>query len=179
VAFDLASFVSSKNSLHPAADSSADPTRSTRTALLVDACSDETIASEIELASTRATRRRGLLGRDGLGAASALIIAPCCAIHTVGMRFAIDVIFVDRKGRVVRTAAAVPPWRIAIAPRAYAAIEMAAGSVAARGVQIGDSLAVRVATQISDFRFQTSDSCADGRPTQPRRDLKSNLQSAI
>ena len=111
--------------------------------LLVNARNDDTIASEVELASTRATRRRGLLGRDALGAASALIIAPCCAIHTVGMRFAIDVIFVDRKGRVVRTAAAVPPWRIAIAPRAYAAIEMAAGSAAARGVQVGDELALR------------------------------------
>jgi uncharacterized protein len=114
-------------------------------ALLVNARNDDTIASQVELASTRATRRRGLLGRDALGAASALIIAPCCAIHTVGMRFAIDVIFVDRKGRVVRTAPAVAPWRIAIAPRAYAAIEMAAGSVAARGVAVGDALIMRAA----------------------------------
>jgi len=109
---------------------------------LSNARTDETIASEIELASTRAERRRGLLGRDGLGVASALIIAPCCAVHTVGMRFAIDVIFVDRGGRVIRTASSVPPWRMAIAPRAYAAIEMAAGSVASRGVNVGDALVV-------------------------------------
>lgn len=112
---------------------------------LVNAGSDETIASDIEVAATRAERRRGLLGRDALDVASAMVIAPCCAIHTAGMRFAIDVMFVSREGRVLRIAARVAPWRIAIAPRAYAAIEMAAGSVEARGVKVGDSLRVRSA----------------------------------
>ncbi len=112
---------------------------------LVNARNDETIASDVEVAATRRARRRGLLRRDSLDVASALVLTPCCAIHTVGMRFAIDVIFVDRGGRVVQIASRVAPWRVAIAPRAYAAIEMAAGIVEVRGVKVGDELAVRVA----------------------------------
>ena len=108
--------------------------------LLVNARSEQTIASDVELALTRTERREGLLGQDSLDVSAALVISPCWAIHTAFMRFAIDVIFVDREGRAVRIAHELPPWRVAVAPRAHAAIELAAGSLRVRDVRIGDKL---------------------------------------
>ena len=98
------------------------------------------VALEVDVAATRATRRRGLLGRESLGATEGLLLTPCKAVHTVGMRFAIDVIFIDRDGRAVRIVPALAPWRIAMSTRAKAVIELAAGTAAAADIQIGDML---------------------------------------
>jgi uncharacterized membrane protein (UPF0127 family) len=98
------------------------------------------LAREVELALTRAARRRGLLHRASLDPASALVLAPCRAIHTAFMRFPIDVVFVDRAGIVRHICRRVPPWRIAAAPRAYAAIELAAGTLDAHDLARGDRL---------------------------------------
>jgi len=98
------------------------------------------VALEVDVAATRATRRRGLLGRESLGATEGLLLTPCKAVHTVGMRFAIDVIFIDRDGRAVRIVPALAPWRIAMSARAKAVIELAAGTAAAADIRIGDML---------------------------------------
>jgi uncharacterized membrane protein (UPF0127 family) len=107
--------------------------------VLVNARNDVTIASDVNLALTRAERRKGLLGRNSLDPSAALVISPCSSIHTMFMRFAIDVIFVDRDGRAVRIVRALAPWRIAVA-RAHAVIELPAGSQGARDVKVGDEL---------------------------------------
>jgi uncharacterized membrane protein (UPF0127 family) len=98
------------------------------------------VALEVEVAATRATRRRGLLGRETLGATEGLLLSPCKAVHTVGMRFPIDVIFIDRDGRAVRIVPALAPWRIAMSARAKAVIELAAGQAAASDIRVGDML---------------------------------------
>ena len=98
------------------------------------------VALEVDVAATRATRRRGLLGRESLDATEGLLLTPCKAVHTVGMRFAIDVIFIDRDGRAVRIVPALAPWRIAMSARAKAVIELAAGTAAAADIRIGDML---------------------------------------
>ena len=97
-----------------------------------------TLARRIELAVDSSTRRRGLLGRDTFERGSALIIAPCGAIHTFFMRFAIDIVFVTRDGRVLKTYGGVPRRRIAFSLRAFAAIELPAGAVADSDVTPGD-----------------------------------------
>ena len=98
------------------------------------------IASTVEVADTRARRRRGLLGRDRLDPRSAFVLTPCFMIHTLSMRFAIDVVFIDRDGVVVRTVGNLEPGRIAIARRARSVVELAAGTIAARDVVVGDRL---------------------------------------
>jgi uncharacterized membrane protein (UPF0127 family) len=98
------------------------------------------VASSVEVASTRRARRRGLLGRDHLDTAAALILEPCAAVHTAFMRFNIDVIFVDRAGYAVKIVENVPPWRMALSLRAHTVIEMAAGSVSRYHVLLGDRL---------------------------------------
>src|SRR5205823_2577015 len=86
------------------------------------------------------TRRRGLLGRTAMDPSEALVLSPCCAIHTAFMRFAIDVIFIDAHGQVLKIVRDLPPWRLAIAPRAHAVIELAAGSLKARDLKVGDAV---------------------------------------
>src|SRR5262249_10095966 len=100
----------------------------------------ETIATEVELASTRATRRRGLLGRDGLDPSTALMLTPCLAVHTAFMRFSIDIVFLDRDGFGVKMVSDVRPWRMAASASAHSVIELAAGSLQRHAVAIGDRL---------------------------------------
>ena len=110
-------------------------------ALLVDG-RETPLATTLELAGDSAARRRGLLGRTELALDAAVIIAPCSAVHTFGMKFAIDVIFAARDGRVVNMARAVGPRRVATAWGAFAAIEMAAGEASRHGLNAGDRLRI-------------------------------------
>ena len=98
------------------------------------------VATSVEIAATRRSRRRGLLGRDRLAEATAMLLAPCTAVHTAGMRFAIDVVFVDRQGYAVKVVRDLRPWRVALAARARAVIEMPAGSLRWGEVLPGDRL---------------------------------------
>jgi uncharacterized protein len=99
------------------------------------------LADALECAFDSGGRRRGLLGRDGLPAGAALILAPCCAIHTFFMRFPIDVLFVTRDGGVLR-ASTIRSWRIGVSARAFAAIELPAGVIERSGTGAGDRLAL-------------------------------------
>ena len=107
---------------------------------LVNGRTRRTLATDVEQAMTRETRRRGLLGRDSLQPGAALFIKPCLAIHTAFMRFPIDVVFVDGDVRVVRVIRDLKPWRIAVTPRARAVIEFRGGAIDAAGIALGDSL---------------------------------------
>ncbi len=59
-------------------------------------------------------RMRGLLGRASLGRGAALLIERCGSVHTVGMRFALDLVFLDRDWRVVRVVRDVRPGRLMV-----------------------------------------------------------------
>ena len=74
-------------------------------------------------------RLRGLHDLPPLGATDALVLRPCRAVQTFGMRVAIDVAFVDATGRILRLET-LEPGRVAICPRARLAVEMAAGTAA-------------------------------------------------
>jgi hypothetical protein len=101
------------------------------------------LAIRASAAFDSATRRQGLLGRGGLLAGEALVLAPCSAVHTAFMRFPIDLVFLDRSGRVLKVAEMVRPWRIRFAWSAFAVVELAAGAVGASGTVCGDTLELR------------------------------------
>jgi len=101
------------------------------------------IATAVELAETRKERRRGLLGRDSLDPSAALWLAPCAAVHTAFMRFAIDVVFLDRDGLAVKLVSDLAPWRIAAAARARTVVELPAGSLRQHSIVVGDRLYIR------------------------------------
>jgi uncharacterized membrane protein (UPF0127 family) len=111
-------------------------------AVIVNECTGVPVATRIESAFDSTSRRRGLLGRDSLAPRHAVVIAPTQAIHTWFMRFAIDVVFAAKDGTVVDLRRAVQPWRIAVAPRAFCAIELAAGSIDRESIAVGDRLVV-------------------------------------
>jgi uncharacterized membrane protein (UPF0127 family) len=102
--------------------------------------SGRVVANRIELALDSRSRRRGLLGRDTLDKGAALIIAPCNSIHTFFMRFAIDVVFVARDGRVLKTCAGLVQWRIAFSIGAFAVIELPVGAISLSESKPGDIL---------------------------------------
>jgi uncharacterized membrane protein (UPF0127 family) len=105
------------------------------------------VATSVEPAIDSATRRRGLLGRDGLAEGTALVIAPSNAVHTFFMRFAIDLVFVRRDGRVTKVRPGVPARRVVVSPGAFGVIEMAAGGVS--GVTTGDYLELAPASPVA------------------------------
>jgi uncharacterized membrane protein (UPF0127 family) len=85
-------------------------------------------------------RAIGLLGRPVLELTEALWIAPCPSVHTVGMRYSIDVVFCDGEGRIVRIVENLQPDRVASAKGARHTCEMLAGSVRKIGLNAGDQL---------------------------------------
>jgi uncharacterized membrane protein (UPF0127 family) len=111
----------------------------------------DSVATDVELAVTRTSRRRGLLGRDCLDASAALILEPCAAVHTAFMRFNIDVVFVNRSGYAVKIVEDLTPWRIAVATQAHAVIEMAAGALKRHDISLGDRLYVSPAAEGETF----------------------------
>lgn len=80
------------------------------------------------VAADRRARRRGLARLDALPAGHALLIAPCRSVHTIGMRFALDLLWLDGEGAIVRVDRAVAPWRLRSCRRARAVVETSAGA---------------------------------------------------
>lgn len=74
-------------------------------------------------------RMRGLLGAREPGQDEGLLIDPCSSIHTFGMFYPIDVLFLDRQLHIVKTVACLRPWRMAAARNAGLVLEMAAHSI--------------------------------------------------
>lgn len=97
------------------------------------------VAERLEWAGTSGTRRRGLLGRESLAEGEGLYLAPCQWVHMFGMRFAIDVAFLARDGRVLAVHHGLKPRRISrLVWRADGALELPEGTLAATGTRVGD-----------------------------------------
>jgi len=98
------------------------------------------IADCIELADRGPRRRKGLLGRAGLSTGEGLWIVPCEAVHTFGMRFAIDLVYLDRRNRVVKTRSCVRPGRLSACLSAHSVVELPSGTVLHTRTARGDKL---------------------------------------
>jgi uncharacterized protein len=105
---------------------------------------DGEVLATLELASSRRERGKGLLGRDGIeGALLIRPFRPGSTIHTVKMRFPIDVAFLDRDLRVLDTVTMVP-WRLGRPRlRARAVLEAEAGAFSRWSLQLGDQLELK------------------------------------
>ncbi|CAG4898191.1 DUF192 domain-containing protein [Paraburkholderia gardini] len=95
----------------------------------------------VSIADTPLERMRGLLGRDGLARDEALLLCPCRSVHTFGMRFAIDVLFLDRHGRLVALHADTPARRLLFNFHATQTLEMPAGTAHGQAIKTGDVFA--------------------------------------
>ncbi len=86
-------------------------------------------------------RARGLLGRPALEWGQALWIEPCSNVHTFGMRFALDLAFLDALGVVKKLVRDVQPLRISGSWGAQITLEMRSGQLDRMALRVGDTLA--------------------------------------
>ena len=102
---------------------------------------DGEVLATVEVAESFGSRLRGLLGRDGIE--GAIYLRPAKSVHTLGMKFAIDVAFVDRELRVLRTVA-MRRWRISRPVlKAHGVIEAEAGTFAHWNLTVGEQLEIK------------------------------------
>ena len=108
-------------------------TNMTRGTVLADRC---------RRAGSFLARGRGLMFESSLPEGNGLVIDPCSSIHMFGMRFPLDVLYVDRHDRVVRVQEGIKPWRIGPlhTPDARYVIELPVGTIARTGTRPGDQL---------------------------------------
>jgi uncharacterized membrane protein (UPF0127 family) len=85
-------------------------------------------------------RMRGLLGRPPLKQGEALLIDPCSSVHTIGMGYTLDVVFVDAGEKIVKLCRRVAPLRMAFAFGARATLELPAGEIDRLELAVGDRL---------------------------------------
>jgi uncharacterized membrane protein (UPF0127 family) len=104
------------------------------------------LATRLEAARTSATRRKGLLGRDSLLSGEGLWIAPCESVHTFFMRFAIDLVYLDRKQQVRKVRSEVGPWKMSACWSAHSVLELPAGTIVSTRTERGDSVEFAPAT---------------------------------
>lgn len=101
------------------------------------------IARQVHMACSFGSRCIGLLRQTNISEHAGLLLVPGGSIHTLGMRFTIDVVFLSSQMRVLGLAERVPPWRFVIAPRGTARVlELAAGKIAATRINVGTYLMV-------------------------------------
>ena len=98
------------------------------------------LATEADVADTSRKRNVGLLKHKSLPAGQGLWIVPCEGIHTFGMKFAIDVVFLDRKKKVMKVRPDMGRRRISLSLLAHSVLELPAGTAAATGLRKGDEL---------------------------------------
>jgi uncharacterized membrane protein (UPF0127 family) len=102
---------------------------------------NQVLAERMKLANNFFSRLRGLLLTPSLPAGHALLIEPCQSIHSLGMSYAIDVIFLDKQKMVVELLHTFAPWRVsAIYRRAHSCLELPPGTIAKSGTTLGDQL---------------------------------------
>lgn len=99
------------------------------------------LAARARLADSYWSRFVGLLGTSSLPQGEALILDPCGSIHTFFMRYPIDVLFLDKQGKVVGSAREIAPWRMSrIFLGARVAVELPSGTIDATGTMDGDMI---------------------------------------
>jgi hypothetical protein len=99
------------------------------------------LGDKVRTARTFLSRLVGLLGTAAIAEGEGLWIVPCRSVHTLGMRYPIDVAFLDARGVVVGILEGLPPNRVGRVFRdARAALELRAGTLAATGTAPGDRL---------------------------------------
>ncbi len=103
---------------------------------------EKVLADRALLAGNSRERRTGLLKHASLPAGEGLWIVPCEAIHTFGMKFPIDILFLDRKRKILKTRNAIVPRRFSVCLRAHSVLELPAGTLLGTGTEAGDTLEI-------------------------------------
>jgi hypothetical protein len=109
------------------------------------------LATDLAMAQTHWSRLRGLLGVSGgdFGNGRGLWIRPCRGVHTLAMRFPIDVVYLDRAGTVVHLEQNLQPWRFSpVRMQAASVLELPSHTVARTETALGDSIEIKMKESI-------------------------------
>lgn len=98
------------------------------------------LAMQVHVCESRLERGRGLLLRRRPDPRTAYLLRRCSAVHTIGMTYAIDIVFCNDTGRILRIVRALRPFRIARHRQATQVWEVACGVVARWGWRVGDEI---------------------------------------
>lgn len=98
------------------------------------------LATAADVADTSLKRNIGLLKHKSLPQGEGLLITPCEGVHTIGMKFPIDVLFLNKKRKVVKIRGAMVPLRLALCLRAHSVLELPAGTATETATTPGDTL---------------------------------------
>ena len=113
------------------------------------------LADAADVADTSEKRRTGLLKHDRLDPGQGLWIVPCESVHSFFMKFAIDLVYLDRDRKVRKVRHRMVPWRLSACLTAHSILELPAGAVAASGTEKGDQL--EMAEEKTEDRSQKSE----------------------
>lgn len=98
------------------------------------------LAESAEVADTPSKRNTGLLKHQRLDPGHGMWIVPCKAVHSFWMKFAIDLVYLDRRKRVRKVRPSLVPWRLSGCLPAYSVLELPVGVIESSGTQPGDQL---------------------------------------
>jgi uncharacterized membrane protein (UPF0127 family) len=98
------------------------------------------LADRADIADTSAKRRTGLLKHAALAPGEGLWIVPCEGVHTFAMKFTIDVVFLNRKRKILKIRPNMVRRRIAVSLMAHSVLELPAGTLEQTGTERGDQL---------------------------------------
>ncbi len=108
----------------------------------VNLTTGQEIAGNVTAARSLMARMKGLLGKKKMAEGDGMLIEPCKGIHTFGMQFRIDVVFFDRRKRIVAVRRKLPPNRITpFYYRAAGVLELPSGTLDKIPAKIGDEVA--------------------------------------
>jgi uncharacterized membrane protein (UPF0127 family) len=97
------------------------------------------LAEFLAIADTFWSSLLGLMGKPDLPQGSGLLLIPCQSVHTMGMRFPIDVIFMDKRGMIIHLVENMKPWRVSKHfLKSRCVLELSAGTISATGTMLGD-----------------------------------------
>ncbi len=113
--------------------------------VLVNATKKTVVSDRCHFANTVFKRMVGLLNRKAMAQGDGLLLDRCYGVHTFGMRFAIDVLFLDKDLQVIRAVKALVPYRTCIVKRAVYVLELPGGSVDRSRSEPGDQIQIRTA----------------------------------
>lgn len=106
------------------------------------------LGSRVVVARSFWQRFLGLMFRRSLDEGAGLVVDPCSSIHTMWMRFPIDVLYVDERGVIVRADDGMQPWRIGpLFSRGKFVVELPRGVIAMTGTTAGDQISLQRAEQ--------------------------------
>ena len=103
----------------------------------------EIVAKKVKLANTVFTRLIGLMGKKYLAPDEALVIEPCAQVHTMFMRFSIDLLFLDQDNYILKTVEGLPPYRVS--PKVAGArkvVELASGTISQKHIAVGEQCVI-------------------------------------